>query len=184
MKKLLLFLTAICCLAFSSYSQFSSGVTGYLKVPDIDGESNQKDHGGEIDIYGVSFFSEKANQATVGKGRTSSRATMSPITVNKLLDSASPYLLLANLQGKAFDEVIITLRKDSGEAHLDYLTITLTNVIISAVDAAYGGHNGNGREQEKISFQFENITMKYIEQSGDGSAGDEHEIEYDIAAGF
>jgi len=184
MKKLLLCLTAICFFSLASYSQFSEGVTGHVKIDDINGESNQVEHEDEIEIFGLSFMtSQMSRQATVGKGRTRTRATMSPITVNKFLDSASPYLLLASLQGKSFPDVVITLSKNSGPSRLDYLVITLENVTISGVDATYGGPDSTGLEQEKISFQFESIKMLYIEQNNDGSDGDEHEIEYDIAAG-
>ena len=37
----------------------------------------------------------------------------------------------AAMQGKSLPEIIIMARKDSGDAHLDYLKITLSNAAVS-----------------------------------------------------
>lgn len=98
------------------------------------------------------------------------------------------------MQGKSFDEVVVMVRKDSGDAHLDYLQITMTNAIISRYEMVNGDLPGGVKYseeeeeplqmiQEKVGFDFEKITIKYIVQAEDHSAGDEHEVEYDIVAG-
>ncbi len=88
------------------------------------------------------------------------------------------------MQGKSFDEVVLTIRKDSGDAHLDYLHITMTNVIISQYEILGDGERMQGQTiMEDVGLSFENMKIKYTVQADDHSAGDEHEIEYDIAAG-
>ena len=156
-------------------------VTGFLKIPGIPGESRRADHEGEIDIHSISWGVARPSAASVGSGRTRSIGVSRAMTVGKFYDASSPYLALASLQGKAFDEVVISFRKDSGEAHLDYLKITLTNVMVSAYDL------DTPPEGEILTdaaqFVFEKIKVRYIQQADDHSAGDEHEIEFDISAG-
>ncbi|MDO6584916.1 type VI secretion system tube protein Hcp [Salipiger sp. 1_MG-2023] len=165
--------------------------TGYLKIPDIDGESQRAEHEDEIDITDIMWSIEQAATAQTGRGRARARADVSSLTCRKVYDASSPYIALAAMQAKSFKDVIVTVRRDSGEAHLDYLTITMTNTIISHYEIDGVGRitdservEREGQElQERIGFAFENIKVKYVVQEEDHSAGDEHEIEFDIAAG-
>ena len=85
------------------------------------------------------------------------------------------------MQGKAFDEIVISFRQDSGEAHLDYLKVTLTNVVISS--HSLSGSSMGEEITDNIALSFEKINVVYTMQADDHSSGDEHEIEYDISAG-
>ena len=156
-------------------------MTGYMKLPDIAGESRREGHEDEIDIVSIDWNMSQAANMQQGSGRTSSRATVHPVGIAKTYDASSPYIALACMQGKAFDEVVISFRQDSGEAHLDYLVITLTNVVISSYSM-----NGSSMGEEitdQLSLAFEKVKVLYTVQADDHSSGDEHEIEYDVAAG-
>jgi type VI secretion system secreted protein Hcp len=158
--------------------------TGYLKIEGIDGESKRADHEGEIDVFGVQFEAKQMSSASVGSGRTRGRATLSDFSFNKWLDAASPYLMLACAKGKSFAEIVFTARKDSGDAHLDYLIITLENCIISSYSMAQNAPEEGSSElvSETISVSYEKVTFKYVVQADDHSKGDEHEVEYDLVA--
>lgn len=156
------------------------GLTGYLKIGDIPGESQATGHEREIDVHGIEWKISTPS-ASAGSGRVRGRAEVGPLKVKKFTDKSSPYLVLASLNGRAFPEITLTLRKDSGEAHLDYLVITMTNVSVSSFEVTSAGNEDN--PVEEVGFVFEEIKYKYVEQADDHSAGDEHEIEYDIAAG-
>jgi len=159
-------------------------ITGYLKVPDIDGESTRADHEGEIDVSGMSWGVRRQGKSARGAGRTSARARVSALSVEKQIDAASPYLLLAAMQGKAFDEIVLTIRKSSGEASFDYYTVTMTNCVLKAVEQANGGlEDPLEIVQEVVAIKFEKVEVRYVVQNNDGSAGTIHEIQYDIAAG-
>lgn len=165
--------------------------TGYALIPDIGGESQRADHEDEIDITDIMWSVEQAATSQIGRGRSRSRADVSSLYCKKFYDASSPYIALAAMQAKSFKDVVVTVRKDSGDAHLDYLIITMTNVIISRYEIEGVGRitdaEGVEREgqelQESIGFAFENVKIKYVVQEEDHSAGDEHEVEFDIAAG-
>lgn len=159
-----------------------AAITGFLKIPDIPGESQRADHEDEIDIHGFHWEVLRPASALEGSGRTTSRAEFKAISFSKYYDASSPYLFLACANGKNFDEIVFTVRKDSGDAHLDYLTITMTNCVVTSYRAVADGETTTV-PREQVSLNFERIRVKYIVQEDDHSAGDEHEVEYDIAAG-
>jgi type VI secretion system secreted protein Hcp len=158
-------------------------LAAYLKIGDIDGESQRADHEDEIDIYDFTWNIEQAAGAQAGRGRSKGRAQVSALTCSKAYDASSPYLALAAMQGRSFDEVVLTVRKDSGDAHLDYLIVTMENVIISLYAISGAGEDEGQTIMEDLGLSFENVKIKYTIQADDHSKGDEHEIEYDIAAG-
>ena len=156
-------------------------VTGFLKIPDVKGESATKGHEDEIAINGLSWGLGRAGLG--GSGRARSRAEVDNLTVLKFYDAASPFLARAVHQGRGFDEIVITLRKDSGEAHLDYLQVTLTNCTIADYRMANGGTDDPLTDiSEAVEIGFEAIAIRYIVQADDLSAGAEHEVEFDIEA--
>ncbi len=157
-------------------------LTGYLKVPDVPGESQRVDHEEEIDVHSIEWEIAQAATSQIGRGRSRSRAEISAISMNKMYDASSPYLALACMQGKSFDEIVLMVRKDSGDAHLDYLQITMTNCAISHYSVLPTPAESQQIE-EHIGITFEQVKVVYTVQADDYSAGDEHEIEYDLAAG-
>jgi type VI secretion system secreted protein Hcp len=158
--------------------------TGYLKIEGIDGESKRADHEGEIDCFGVEFTAKQMSSSSVGSGRTRGRATLSEFTFHKWFDASSPYLALACAKGKSFEEIVFTARKDSGDAHLDYLIITLGNCIISGYSMTQNAPEADSSEliADRIEVSYEQLKIKYVVQADDHSKGDEHEIEYDLVA--
>ena len=168
--------------AVSAFFPFSvnAGLTGYLKIGDISGESQAAEHEEEIDIHDVMWNIEQGASSADG---SRSKVVVKPMVFSKRLDKASPKLALAALDGRTLPSVTLAVRKDSGEAHLDYLIITMENVRVTS----YGmkSNEGGCEPVEQVSISFEKIVYKYVEgrDSGFATAGGEHEITYDIAAG-
>ncbi len=158
-------------------------LTAFLKIDDIPGESHSTGHEEEIDVHALRWGVEHTVRAQVGRGRARARADVDQLALHKFYDAASPYLFLACAQGKSFAEMTLAVRKDSGEAHLDYLIITMENVVIADVEMSNTDDSETEEIHEVVKLAFENVTIKYITLSDDHSAGDEHEITYDIAAG-
>lgn len=158
----------------------TANLSGYLHIPDIPGESQRAEHEDEIDIFGLEWRVE-VPAAEAGSTRTQSRAEIGALHVRKFLDASSPYLALSSMQGVTLPSLTLTLARDSGDTHLDYLTITLTNVRVVSYHVA--GKQDDVRPFEEVGFQFEKIHYRYVEQADDGAAGDEHEIEYDVSSG-
>lgn len=157
-------------------------VSGYMKIAEIPGESGRKDHEDEIIVSSVQWGASRPMVNTPGVGRSTGMPNVTSIMVTKYYDKSSPYLSLAVLKATSFPEIVITLRKDSGEAHLDYLTITLTDCMVESYNFT-GASEVETPPMESISIVFNKVKVLYIEQASDHSAGGEHEFEYDMIAG-
>jgi type VI secretion system secreted protein Hcp len=170
-------------------------IIGYLEIPDVQGEAKGSAHRGQIEIHGIAWIVQQAAAATVGSGRRAGRSQAGPVTVYKFYDASSPYLALCAMNGRALPEVRLYFEAAS-DAHRDYLKVRLRNCLVSgyemlAPEAAgeVPGRSARSRRadaeriRERLSFGFERIGIVYTGQAADGSAGDEHEIEYDVVAG-
>ncbi len=157
-------------------------ITGFLDVPDIKGESKVRGHKDEIDIQGLRWGVTSRSPGASGRRRV--RASVHDLTVLKSYDRASPLLTLATLRGQAFDEIVLTVRKDGGDAHLDYLKVTMTNCILTDYQMENGGTDDPLTViSEAVDIEFETIRILYVQQADDHSAGDAQEVEFDVVAG-
>ena len=157
-------------------------VSGYMKIAEIPGECGRKDHEEEIIISSLSWSAARPMTNTPGVGRSTGMANVSSLSITKLYDKSSPYLSQAVLLATSFPKIIVTLRKDSGETHLDYLTITLGDCMIESYNFS-GASEVETPPMESVSIVFNKLKVLYIEQASDHSAGGEHEFEYDLVAG-
>ncbi|GEM_PF-872585 len=163
-------------IAPSAFAQLKA----FIKIPDIPGESKRANREDWIDLASFSYPVIREESAQVGRGRARSRATVGPVMVGKWGDSASVYINLATLQGKVFDEVVVEILQDTGEASLLKFRYTFENVTFTSYTSEM---SDGGLVEESFGMVFEALRVLYVETNDDHSAGDEHEIEYDIAAG-
>jgi type VI secretion system secreted protein Hcp len=153
--------------------------SGYLKIDDIEGESKRADHIGEIIISSFSWGASRSAFRNSGGQRESGLPEVQSMSISKDYDASSPYLALACIKAKNLGDVILTLRKDQGDEHSDYLTITLTNTLVESYQT---GGGGGGNPVDSLTLSFDSIKVKYIQDADDLTAGGEHEIEYDVLA--
>jgi type VI secretion system secreted protein Hcp len=153
--------------------------SGYLKIDDIKGESQRADHEEEIVISSFQWAVARNAFRNSGGQRESGLPSVSGITISKDFDASSPYLALACIKAKNLGETVLTLRKDAGDEHIDFLTITMTNTIVEGYSTAGGG---GGTPMDSLTLNFDEIKMKYIQDATDLTKGGEHEFEYDILA--
>jgi type VI secretion system secreted protein Hcp len=94
------------------------------------------------------------------------------------IDKVSPNLMLACANGKHFSEALLTVRK-AGEKPLEYLKITMTDLIVTSVTT--GGSGGEDRLTENVSLNFSKFKVEYTPQKKDGSGDAPITIGWDIA---
>jgi type VI secretion system secreted protein Hcp len=161
-------------------------LAGHLRIPGIAGESTRDGHEGEIEVHRVGWSVTRSPAAASGSGRRAARPEVGPVIFDKWYDASSPYIALAAMQGRSFKELVFSLHRESGDGHLDYLRITLINAAVSSyqmLDRYNEIDEPIRRIPERVGVEFERIRVVYVETREDHSAGDEHEIEYDVARG-
>ena len=154
-------------------------LSGYLKIEDIKGESKRSDHEEEIVIQSFVWGANRDAFRNSGGQREPGLPQVQPISITKDFDASSPYLALACIKAKNLGEVVLTLRKDQGDEHSDFLTITLTNTMIESFSTSGGG---GGNPVDALSLSYDSIKIKYLQDADDLTEGSEHEIEYNILA--
>ncbi len=140
----------------------------FLKLDGVTGESQDKDHKEWIDIFSFSLGLNNAGAGHYGGGSGAGKATISDISLSKLVDKASATLYKFCFNGKHIDTGKIVCRKAGGDSALEYLKYDLDEVFVTNVSTSDSA-GGGGTAQESISLNFSKIKMTYEMQSAEGS---------------
>ncbi len=150
----------------------------FIKIGDLKGEAKDKTHAGEIDVLAWSWGASNSGNAHVGGGQGAGKVNVQDLSFTKYVDKSSPDLMLACCNGKHFPEAKLTVRK-AGENPLEYLIITMTDLIVTSVST--GGSGGEDRLTENVTLNFAKVKVDYTEQTAAGVAGDKPKMSWDIA---
>jgi type VI secretion system secreted protein Hcp len=150
----------------------------FMKIDPLKGESRDKVHAGEIDVLAWSWGLTNSGSAQMGGGAGAGKVNCQDLSFTKYVDQSSPDLMLACCNGKHFATAILVVRK-AGETPLEYIIITLSEVLISSVSS--GGAGGEDRLTENVSLNFAKAKYQYVQQTASGGAGAKPEMTYDFA---
>jgi type VI secretion system secreted protein Hcp len=139
----------------------------FAKIGDIQGESSDSKHRGEIDVLSWSWgVSQSAGAVAGGGGAGAGKPTFQDLQFAHGVDKASPGLLKACATGQHLQDATITVRK-AGAGQQEFLIIRMTDVTITGVHPA--GPEGGGALTENVSMQFAKVDLEYKPQKPDGT---------------
>ena len=150
----------------------------FIKIGDLKGESRDAKHKEEIDLLAWSWGVSNSGSAHTGGGAGAGKANVQDLSFTKYIDKCSPSLLLACCKGSHYTDATLVVRKAGGKP-LEYLTITLSEVMVTSVST--GGSGGEDRLTENVSLNFAKVKVDYVEQKPDGTEGDKPTMTYNIA---
>ncbi len=150
----------------------------FLKIDGVTGESRDSVHAGEIDVLAWSWGASNSGSAHVGGGAGAGKVNVQDLSFTKYIDVSSPDLFLACASGQHYDSAILTVRK-AGTTPLEYLKITMTEVMITSVST--GGSGGEDRLTENVTLNFAKVQIDYEEQTATGAPGATPSAGWDIA---
>jgi len=150
----------------------------FLKLDDIKGESRDDKHKDTIDVLAWSWGMSQTGTTHTGGGGGAGKVSVQDLHITKHVDKASPILELACCNGKHYKEALLTVRK-AGEHPLEYLKITMKEVLISSYST--GGSGGGDRLTENLSLNFAEFKTVYTPQDASGKGGATIEAAYNIA---
>ena len=150
----------------------------FLKIDSVKGEAQDRIHKDEIDVLAWSWGGTQSGTMRTGGG---GRVSIQDLSLTKWVDKASLVLFRYLATGMQFSEAKLTVRKAGGDSPLEYLVVTLKDVIITSLST--GGSGGEDRLTENISLNFASFQLSYQPQKQDGSAdGAAMTFGWDIAA--
>ena len=151
----------------------------FLKLGDVPGESKDKTHKDEIDVLAWSWGASNAGSFHTGGGGGAGKVNVQDMAFTKYIDLASTEILLACCNGKHYPEATLVVRK-AGETPLEYLTITMNDVLVTSYST--GGSGGEDRLTENVTLNFAKVKVTYKEQAPKGAQAKAPSIGWDIAA--
>ena len=149
----------------------------FLKIAGIDGESQDSAHKDEIDVSSWTWQVLQESNMQQGSGGGSGKATVKDLSFVHDVDRASPNLMKYCLTGKHIPEAKLTVRK-AGGTPLEYLRLTMTDVVITNVQPA--GSSKDEIIKEQVSMSFAKVKQEYTVQNQQGGSGGAVTAGYDI----
>lgn len=140
----------------------------FIDIEGIPGESADKVHKGHISLLTWSWGATQSGSTHIGTGGGSGKVNVNDLSFTKYIDAASHLLLLNCCNGKHIPKATLTIRKAGGDAALDYLKLTLEDIIVSSVST--GASVGDDMLTEAIQLNFAKFKFEYTKQKKDGTA--------------
>jgi type VI secretion system secreted protein Hcp len=153
----------------------------FIKIGKLQGETQdkvKKATDGWIDILAWSWGMSNSGSAHVGGGAGAGKVNVQDLSFTKYIDKASPDLMLSCCNGQHHESATLVVRK-AGAKPLEYLTITMTEVMVTACST--GGSGGEDRLTENVILNFAKVKVDYKEQKADGTEGAKPTMSWDIA---
>lgn len=150
----------------------------FLKLGNIKGESVDGNHKDSIDVLAWSWGMSQSSSTHIGGGGGSGKVHVQDISFTKYIDASSHALIQACCNGEHFDKALLTVRK-AGKTPLEYIKISMEEVIISSVNT--GGSGGEDRLTENVTLNFAKFKYEYTTQDKTGGQGNTMTANWDIA---
>ena len=150
----------------------------FFKIGDLKGESVDDKHKGEIDVLAWSWGLSQSGTTHMATGGGAGKVNVQDISFTKYVDKSSPNLIQYCCNGKHFADALLTVRK-AGENPLEYLKITIKDLMIAAVTT--GGSGGEDRLTENVTLNFAEFKVEYTPQKKDGTGDAAVTVGWDIA---
>lgn len=151
-----------------------------LKIDGIAGESVIEGHAGEIDILAWSWGMSQSGTTHTSTGGGSGKVSVGDITFTKHVDISTGDLIKACTSGRHLSKATLVVRKAGGARPIDYLTLTMHEVIVSSYNTG-GSEDGMDRVQETLSFNFARFEIEYVQQDERGGRRGSTQAGWDIA---
>lgn len=142
----------------------SRTTNAFARIDGIQGDSTSAAHAGEVDLTAVRFALLGAGSGLCGG--SGARASFGPLVLEKNLDSATVPLTRAATVGTHIARTRIFV-VSNGSRPLTVLTYDLSNVTVASVRDVDRGDSLT----EEVELNFTRITVTFVPQKADGSAG-------------
>ncbi|WP_175836456.1 Hcp family type VI secretion system effector [Burkholderia anthina] len=152
----------------------------FLKLTGIRGESRDASHPDEIEVLAWDWSADQPSTTRSGARSTGGKCTANDLTIEHYVDRASPILMLHCLKGNHIENAVLVARK-AGGTPLEYLKITLDDVLITRINSV--ANLNMARPREEIQLSFARIRQEYVVQNARGGSSGTVAAGYDIKTG-
>jgi len=152
----------------------------FIKIGDIEGECEDANHVGWIEILSWSHgFSQPTTPVRASSGATVEKANHTDLSFTKYLDKATDAILSKCWTGAQIPTTVVELYRADGDANpVKYLQIDMEKVIVSSynIGAGVGDH-----PSENVTLSYGKVTYTYLDQKkADAQAGAAKPVSHDL----
>jgi type VI secretion system secreted protein Hcp len=153
----------------------------FLKLGDIQGESLDSKHKGEIEILSFSQSFVNTFSGGIGGGAGAGKVECGAITMMKNIDASSPFLLKGVATGQHFPASTVTFRSSGlAKTEVEYYTITMQDVFVTELSQTDSADPN--RIFEKLVLNARSFEFKYLPTTVKGSVGKPVSFKWDCAS--
>jgi type VI secretion system secreted protein Hcp len=135
----------------------------FLKIAEIKGDARAKAHDGEIEIASWSW-GETQSVFPSETRKTGGSVSMRDFELTMVTGAASAQFLLHCASAKRFKSASLTCEQDSASSRHKYLTITLSNVVVSSFQI--DGTNEGNLPMERVTLKFTKLEFALTPVAG------------------
>lgn len=139
----------------------------FLRIRDIEGDSLDARHKGEIDIESWSWGESMDADAGRGGGAGAGKVQIQDAHFVTGSGTAGPKLFLACASGQHLPEAVLSARKAGRDAG-DHLRWTFTDVLVTSYQT---GGASQGEPRDQLSLGFGRVAVEYRAPKPDGTLG-------------
>lgn len=138
----------------------------HIKIDTIPGNSEIKGFEGQIQLESFSWGMQQTTSFGHSTGGGAGKVNMQDLHFVHYVDKATPKLMIACCTGQHIKDAVLTCRKAGGDSAVDFLKITLQDVIVSSV--APSGTKSD-TPSETVSLAFADFKVEFQEQDNKGA---------------
>jgi len=152
----------------------------FLKIDDLKGDSIDDKHPNEIQVLSWSWGMSQSGSTHMSTGGGSGKVNVQDLTFMKNIDTTTTNLIKSCCNGSHYKVALLTIRKAGGKSPVEYLKITMKDLIISNIST--GGSGGSDMITESVTLNFAKVTLEYTPQDATGNPGSVMSASWNIPA--
>jgi type VI secretion system secreted protein Hcp len=141
----------------------------FIKIDDITGEATDAQHKDQIEVLSWGWGMTQSGSAHTSSGTGTGQVSVADLSFSKYVDKSTPTLIKYCCKGTFYKKATLYVLK-AGNNPLEYLTIDMTDGLISGIDTGQIGPDE--RLVETVRLNFKAFKLIYTPQKdGKPAAG-------------
>ena len=159
-----------------------AGVPYFLKIDGIAGDSTDAKHKGEIEVESFAWgVSNSASPGVGSGGGGAGKAAFEDLNIVAAFGSAGPRLFEACATGEHLPTAVLTGRQSGGKAQFEFVTLTLSDVLVSAYRTGVSTADAVIPSDE-FSLAYAKLQIEHKAQTPTGAVGGSTVAGFDVKA--
>ena len=156
----------------------AADVFAFLELEGIEGEAQDSDYQGKIELQSFSWGASNNSSFAVGTGASVGKGQIHDISISMYMSRASLRLMERAVNGLHINTGKISLLKLSGDKKIPYFEIDMDHVVVTIHNIS--AHGGGQLPMESATLHFVKMKTKYLPQGNEGDATGNVDFGWDL----